>query len=201
MKLILFDFDGVLVDTLMMHYKISKEVNKGMSLDFFRSFQSENLYVALKKNPETKMHPKFFERYEEESRELKIPVSIKNIFHKLNKKDYIFAIVSSTPSNLVAKILKQAGAFEYFVDVLGGDFDNSKIVKNKILLKKYKILSKDAVYITDTVGDIIEARECGIASIAVTWGFQEKKTLQKEKPFALVDTPQELEEKIEEFFK
>ncbi|OGI57116.1 hypothetical protein A3B85_03230 [Candidatus Nomurabacteria bacterium RIFCSPHIGHO2_02_FULL_37_13] len=197
MKLILFDFDGVLIDTFIISLKISREVNKKMSLNLFRSIFNGNIYDSLKNNTKVKQHPEFFKLYEKQSRKLEIPKKLKDLICKLSK-NYTLAIISATPSTLIATILKQANVFKYFSDILGGDIHTSKVVKNKMLLEKYKIEPKDAVFITDTTGDILEARECGIESIAVTWGFHEKETLQKEKPFKIVSTPEDLEKAIEE---
>src|SRR3989344_7950250 len=102
MKLILFDFDGVLVDTFLMFHEISKEVNKNLPLNVFRSLFNGNIYNVLKNHSNIKQHPKFFERYEEESRELKIPQELKDLICELSK-DYILAIVSATPSKLITK--------------------------------------------------------------------------------------------------
>lgn len=197
MKLIIFDFDGVLIDTFIMNYEISKEANKNLSFDMFRSLFNGNIYNTIKNNSKFKQHPKFFERYEEQSRELKIQQSLKDLIYKLSK-DYRLAIVSATPSALIAKILKQADADQYFFDILGGDVHKSKVVKNKMLLEKYKVTPESAVYVTDTTGDIIEAREGGIKSIAVMWGFHEKETLQKAKPEKIVNNPEDLLKAIEE---
>ena len=67
-----------------------------------------------------------------------------------------------------------------------------------MLLDKYKITSEDAVFITDTVGDIVEARECGVRSIAVSWGFHEIETLEKARPAKIVSTPADLLRAIKE---
>jgi len=197
MKLILFDFDGVLIDTFIISLKISREVNKKMSLNLFRSIFNGNIYDSLKNNTKVKQHPEFFKLYEKQSRKLEIPKKLKDLICKLSK-NYTLAIISATPSTLIATILKQANVFKYFSDILGGDIHTSKVVKNKMLLEKYKIESRDAVFITDTTGDILEARECGIESIAVTWGFHEEKTLQKAKPEKIVSTPEDLLKAIKE---
>src|SRR3989338_1472152 len=197
MKLILFDFDGVLVDTFIVSYEISKETNENLSLHMFRSLFNGNIYNSLKNNPKVKQHPKFFERYEEQSREFKVPQPLQDIIFELNK-DYKLAIVSATQSALITKILKQANVLECFSDILGGDIHTSKVVKNKMLLEKYKITSENAVFITDTTGDIAEARECGIKSIAVTWGFHEEENLQKANPAKVVSTPEDLLKALEE---
>ena len=197
MKLILFDFDGVLVDTFIMNYEISKEANKNLSLHMFRSLFHGNIYHSLRNHSKVKEHPKFFERYEEQSRELKMPPPLQEIIYKLGKY-YTLAIVSATPSGLISKILKQANVSPCFSDILGGDIHTSKVVKNKMLLEKYKIVPENAVFVTDTTGDISEARECGIKSIAVTWGFHEEKDLQKANPERIVSTPEDLLKALEE---
>lgn len=63
------------------------------------------------------------------------------------------------------------------------------------------MLPKDAVFITDTLGDIREARECDIDSIAVTWGFHERKTLEKGNPIVIVSDPRELFVEIDNVLK
>lgn len=197
MKLVIFDFDGVLVDTLIMHYEISKKINKNMSLDMFRSIFSGNIYDSLKNNPAIKQHPQFFEQYEDKSRELKVPQSLKGLIGKLSK-EHTLAIVSSTPSALIRKILKQEAVLNYFSDVLGADVNTSKVIKIRMLLGKYKIKQEDAVFITDTTGDIFEALECGVKAIAVTWGFHEEKTLEKSNPAKIVRSPEELFEAVKQ---
>lgn len=196
-KLVMFDFDGVLIDTLIMHHKISQEINKDLSLSAFRDLFNGNIFDSVKNSPTVKQHPRFFERFEEQSRELNISQSLKDLINELSE-NYILAIVSATPSALIEKILKQANMSQYFLDIMGGDIHTSKVVKNKMLLDKYKITAEDAVFITDTVGDIIEARECEVKSIAVSWGFHEIETLEKARPAKIVSTPADLLRAIKE---
>ncbi|MES3032157.1 MAG: HAD-IA family hydrolase [Patescibacteria group bacterium] len=197
MKLIIFDFDGVLVDTLIMTYEITKEINPEMSLEDFRLLNNGNFLHSIENSLTIKNHPEFFERYKEESRELKIPPSLKDLIYKLSK-ECTLAIVSSSLSSLIKDILDREDAMPYFMDILGSDLHKSKVFKNKMLLEKYKVDPKDAVFITDTVGDILEARECGIKSIAVTWGFQDAESLQKAKPAKIVSMPEDLMQAITE---
>lgn len=145
MKLIIFDFDGVFIDTV-----------------------DASILQVLKD-------------------------VLKNLYQK-----YILAIVSSTSNNTIKKILEREGILSYFKDILGFENYTSKVVKNKMLLEKYKITSQDAVFITDTVGDIIEARDSGIKSIAVTWGFHEEERLQKANPEKIVNNPEDLLKAIQE---
>ena len=107
-------------------------------------------------------------------------------------KKYNLAVVSSTSSSYIKSYLEERNILSNFSDILGSDFILSKLDRIKNLLKKYKILQKDAVFITDTLGDIIEAKKCDINSIGVTWGFHERQTLEKGNPFAIIDDPRDL---------
>ncbi len=143
-KLVLFDFDGVLANTI----ECSQEA-------------LQNAIVELSKN-------------------------------------YILSIVSSSRDNSIKIFLQKENINEYFSDILGTDIYSSKVVKIKSLLEKYSIQQQDAVLITDTLGDIKEAKECGVLSIGVLWGLHEKKTLEKGNPAKIIDSPLDLLDSVKE---
>jgi phosphoglycolate phosphatase len=105
---------------------------------------------------------------------------------------YDLAVVSSTPSPYIKKYLKQRGVLQIFHDILGSDLYLSKSERIKNLLKKYGLLSSEAIFVTDTLEDINEAKECEVNSVAVTWGFESRENLERGKPLAIVDRPEDL---------
>ncbi|MEK7081151.1 MAG: HAD hydrolase-like protein [Patescibacteria group bacterium] len=105
---------------------------------------------------------------------------------------YILAIISSTSNSTIKKILEKEKVLPYFEDILGFENYTSKVVRIKMLLEKYKVAPKDAVYITDTLGDILGGNECQINSVGVTWGFNDRKTLEKGNPAVIIDDPRDL---------
>ena len=200
-KLVIFDFDGVLVDTLGIVYKINKEINLDLSLEEYRSFFEGNINFAVRKDGSPKkFHSGFFDLYDSGSREVIIPDVLKLIVKEL-ARDYILIIISSTHTESIKKILERESVLEYFSEILGVDVEKNKIIKINSVLKKYKILPKDTVFITDTLGDIREASKCEVESIAVTWGYHEKETLVKGTPVAIIDNPILLEETINNVLK
>jgi phosphoglycolate phosphatase len=202
MKLIFFDFDGVLANTHIACFEIHKELNPDLKYDFFQSLSHGNfpeLYQKAENENKIIGNPNFYHKYKDRLSGLKMPEELKKTILKLSQK-YSLIIVSSSSSALILPFLKKEAIIDKFKTILGRDIHFNKTKKIKKLLADYKISSKDAIFITDTTGDIMEARECGVESIAVSWGLHDKENLLKEKPFALVDTPEELEEKIEEFF-
>lgn len=56
----------------------------------------------------------------------------------------------------------------------------------------------DAVYVGDGETDIATARNCGLMSVAVTWGFRDRAELEALKPDFIIDAPSELIETLEE---
>lgn len=198
MKLIIFDFDGVLVDTFGIAYSLSLETNPDLSEDEYKSFFNGNIHDAKSKDGASiKYRLDYEDQYKIRTRELKIPEELQKIIKELYSA-YTLAIVSSTATSSIVKILERDGVSIYFPDILGSDLHASKVVKNKMLLEKYKISPDDAVFVTDTVGDILEARECGIKSIAVTWGFHDEEMLRKLNPEKIINSPEDLIKSIEE---
>ena len=116
-------------------------------------------------------------------------------------KQYILTVVSSSTSSFIEKFLEKENIRQCFSDILGSDVDYSKVKKINNLLRDYSINPTDAVYITDTIGDIKEANECNVRSIGVTWGAHDRDTLEKAAPYAVVDDVFGLEETIARFFK
>lgn len=197
MKLIIFDFDGVLVDTLIPSYEICLEKNENLSPEKYKTFFEGNIHDAFKIKGKLTPDPDFSKKYDECTRELKIPQELKILVQNLEAK-YALAIVSSTHTSSIKDILVRGDLANAFGDILGNDINTSKVIKIKMLLEKYKISQDEAVYITDTTGDVNEARECGVKSIAVTWGFHNKETLEKANPAKIIDNPQDLIKTIEE---
>ena len=82
MKLIIFDFDGVLVDTLITCYEIHQEVNDYLPLPNYQTLFAGNIYQMLKSKKNI-IHPNFFGEYDSRVREIKIPEELKEMTKKL----------------------------------------------------------------------------------------------------------------------
>ncbi|OGI63422.1 hypothetical protein A2733_01835 [Candidatus Nomurabacteria bacterium RIFCSPHIGHO2_01_FULL_40_20] len=116
-------------------------------------------------------------------------------------KKYILSVISSMSSGTIISFLEEKGIREYFADVMGYEILRSKAGRINYLLKKYNISPTNAVYITDTAGDINEAGKCWVKAIAVTWGFQSKEELEKAGPTKIIDSPLNLVGAIEDVLK
>ncbi len=195
-KTIFFDFDGVIVDTFNFCYHIHN-TNSPITEAEYRSEFEGNINDALKNG---KAIPDFWSLYTPQLLTCTPNEGIENTIRSLSKK-YTLIIVSSTTSSAIKLFLQKFNVDECFKEILGNDIDHSKVKKLQMALDRYHLSPSDTIFITDTLGDIQEARQCGIESVAVSWGYHPRETLQKGEPYRIIDTVSELSETVEQYLK
>ena len=193
-KLICFDFDGVIVNTFDIALSAHRMLVPEATEEEYRMLFSGNIFKELRASKKvvlTEEHKLKFDAHY--SSKLKVLAPIEGMVQLMSQlaQQFSLTIVSSSYSHTISDFLKQHN-IEGFKDILGADVHESKHEKLQDLLKKYKVSGSDTVFITDTLGDISEAREAHVPAIAVTWGYQSRELLQKGNPAAIVDTPEEL---------
>lgn len=202
-KLVIFDFDGVLVDTEEFCYKIHKDVNKTLTWKEWQSFCDGNFIDGIINASKDKPYiipSDFTQRYKDEIEKINVHEALHKAILVL-KINYQIAIVSSTSSDLISNFLEKENLFNYFSDILGVEIDANKTTKINSLLKKYNLKPNDAIFITDTLGDILEAKESDVKSIGVTWGLHGRENLEKGNPVTIIDDPRDLVDAIEGVLK
>jgi putative hydrolase of the HAD superfamily len=194
-KAIIFDFDGVIHDTFELAYKINLEVMEHyISRDEYKDLFNGNIYKNIKiteKNAES-----FFKKQNQAFEHLKIEKNIKQFLDNLHKRYSLF-IISSNQEQALNTYFQNNNFINIFKEVLGMETNKSKIEKFKIVFKRYKLKAEDCVFITDTLGDILEGNKVGVKTIAVDFGFHCKERLKKGKPFEIISDIEDLPEIIE----
>ncbi len=192
MKIILFDFDGVIVDTFSFCYRII-DSRDSLSESEYRARFEGNINAAPKKTPQDPNAKPFdFQgQYLTELLNCQPNKEIKTVIQEL-AKDHTLIIISSTISPSIAQYLEVIGLRGCFAEILGNDVEKSKVKKIQSVLERYAVKPMETVFITDTLGDIKEASECGVRSIGVTWGYHSKETLEQGKPCRIVERPEEI---------
>ena len=105
-----------------------------------------------------------------------------------------FAVLSNKPVNPSRQIVKALGLEEFFVQVYGGNsFPTKKPdpLGVQTLLAETGCAAEEAVIIGDSDIDILTARNAGIWSCGVSYGFA-PHSLEAAPPDVLVDSPSEL---------
>ena len=102
----------------------------------------------------------------------------------------VLTVITSNDSQLVWQFLEKEG-ITCFDDVVGADKERSKMKKIQKTMARYQDLP--AFYVGDTKGDMIEGRQAGAVTVAVTWGWHSAEKLTEGTPDYMVHTPAELE--------
>jgi len=200
MKLFLFDFDGVLVDSLDVYektvtdclIKINQPLTRGRE-EFLELFEG-NFYESLVQKGVD------LEAFMKASIDILARVKIKDIkpiedavavVEKLHKK-HCLIVISSNETASIREALELFKYDGYFREILGSDFMLSK--KDKILyaIKKHQLPPDEIYYIGDTTGDIKEGKQAGVKTVGVTWGWHGKEKMASAKPDYLFEKPVEL---------
>lgn len=194
-KLVIFDFDGVLVNTLEFWYQLHKDVNDTLTWEKYERMSDGNFIDSQKKLNAIKEYNWPINAEPKYENALHTIFSIGDILHdtilKFSEK-YTLCICSSGREKIISKFLEKENVRECFADIFGYETHTSKVVKITSLLSKHSVSPRDAVFISDTLGDLIEGQECGVKVVGVTWGLHKSHTLEKAKPEAIVEDPASL---------
>lgn len=189
-KAIFFDFDGVIGDTYDLGFELSKEFHEGLSEQDFRDHHNGNVFEEPKIRFKEGDMPVFFEKQKERFLESGF-FPLKNTIAEIKESFKLF-VVSSTIDENLTYFLELGGYDGFFEKILGATTHPSKVEKFKMIFSEYALDPSECLFVTDTIGDIIEARKVGMGSIAVSWGYHDREMLEKERPLALVESPEDL---------
>jgi len=203
-KLIVFDFDGPIVDSWALSYERAERDWPGMTEAEHRNLFNGNIIEELGKLGLRKYDYDQERKYMQESfwpRKLKLgPVEgMAQVIESLEK--YPMVINTSSSSRKVGVFLDDNNLSRFFSKIYGPELSTSKADRFRLIFKDYSVRPEDCLFITDTLGDVIEAEEAGVKSILVTWGYQGRGYFRdiEDKVIAIVDTPEELLSIIDKF--
>lgn len=200
MKLFLFDFDGVIVDSLEVYEKTVKDNLQKIkqpivqSREEFLELFDDNFYESLKKKGVD------LDEFMKSAEDILAQVKIKDmkpfpdvapVIKELHKT-HCLIVVSSNDYASIKEALEFFNYDGYFQDILGSDFMFSKKEKILYAAKKYNVALNDIYYIGDTTGDIKEGKQAGIKTVGITWGWHSKEKMAATQPDYLFDKPREL---------
>ena len=204
-KVILFDFDGTIADTLDAIVSItnrlaeefgykpsspeeieqlknlsSREIIKQSGISIFKlPFLIRKVKAELNKNIQ----------------ELSLIPGIKQALIELKHQGNRLGIISSNSHEIVMAFVLKNNLYELFDFIYSATpFGKSRVINN--LLKKEALKFEDVIYVGDEIRDIEAARRSQIKAIAVSWGFNSKKALAEQNPDFLIHQPNELIEVI-----
>lgn len=207
-KVVIFDFDGTLADSLpvllssynsiaprfgLKHVKV-EEIQKYRKLSYREMFQA----VGLRRFMLPMVIRAGTREFRRREHDVKLFKGIPELLQFLIDKKYEVGILTSNHSDVVASVLQ-----DYNITKL--DF----IVSQRSLFAKHKAFRKlekvhgyapsDIVYVGDESRDVIACRKAGVEVIGVTWGLGGPEAFTKTPPDTVVTTIDELKKAIDRY--
>ena len=209
MRAVIFDFDGTLADSfeavMAIAYKLTRHEQLA-DINHVTSMRDNNMglrqAIKILEIPRWQW-PWLLKRgrqiMSQEVERIPLFPDIKKTLNELHKKDFELFIISSNSRANVDKFLKDKEIIQYFKKVYGGVglFDKSRVIKR--VLRENKLPASNAIYVGDEVRDIEAAKKTSIPIIAVTWGYNSEKLLDKHSPTIIARSPSQLGKAITEW--
>jgi phosphoglycolate phosphatase len=207
---ILFDLDGTLSDpkfgiTSSVQYALAKFGIVEDDLDRLEPFIGPPLAVSFAQvygfdEEQTKQAIAYYrERFVERGMfENVLYAEIPALLARLKAQGKTLCVATSKPTVFAEQILQHFEIASFFDFVAGSNLDGTRVDKTEVIeavLAAYPHLSKgDMVMIGDRKHDLIGARNTGLDSIGVLYGYGSLAELQAEQPTHLAETVEALGE-------
>ncbi|MGG6270742.1 HAD hydrolase-like protein [Leptolyngbya sp. AN03gr2] len=202
MNVILFDFDGTIVDSVDAGIKITNRLAHEFGFPPFDQATLDELKnlgsrAALKRSqiPVWKL-PFLIRRFTEElNREiphLKLFPEMQETLLELKHQGNFLGIVSTNSIKNIQQFLRVQNLTSTF-DVISANyslFGKSRLIQK--IIRQQKLQSSRIYYVGDETRDIEAAKKSGVNSIAATWGINSAEILLKYHPDFLINCPTEL---------
>ena len=204
-KVIIFDFDGTLADTI----DILLSITNRLSAEFgFKSATKEQLAQLSNLNSWQILQysgisifkfPLLIRRLKAELHSevphIQLFPGIKEVLLELKKRGFQLGIITSNSRENVLGALEKNGLQDTFTFIYSGStFGKHKVINKWLRIEN--IHTEKVVYVGDEIRDIDAAKKTGIKVIAVGWGFNSPQALAAQNPNFLIERPQELIEII-----
>ena len=201
-KVIIFDFDGTVADT----FEAIVDITNKLAPEFGYQPVSQQDIIRFKKMTSREIIkysgislfklPFLLKKLKLELNEmihlLSPIIGMKDALMCLHKKGYQLGMITSNDKNNVVKFLDNNSLPDLFDFLYCGTnlFGKSKVINR--FLKINCLKREEIIYVGDETRDIEAGKKSQIKVIAVSWGFNAKEALAKEKPDFLIDQPSEL---------
>ena len=206
---IIFDLDGTLVNSIE---DISDSMNAVLLASNYptHSYETYETFIgsgirnlvskAIPSENKTeeeidRLFSEMFQYYKDNcTNKTSIYKEIKELLEKLKSKNLKMAVLSNKADALTKKVVANKLP-NYFDPVVGLTTEALKKPNPEVVLNMCKGLGLDidkTLYVGDSNIDIQTAKNSGLISVAVTWGFQPKEALLLEKPDYIIESPMEL---------
>jgi phosphoglycolate phosphatase len=200
-KMIIYDFDGTIADSLPIMVEAYNRVAREKG---FQCITEENLQAIRAQRPRdilkelgVGLHqvPKLLYRVLREVKLISGKIApcagMKELLYAAHNSGYRQTILTSNLEDNVREFLLN-NEIEIFDSIYCGSATFGKARTLKRLLKETRLTSREVVYVGDEIRDIEATRKIGISIICVGWGYNTREALESHAPHAVIERPEEI---------
>ena len=206
-KLIVFDWDGTLMDSaahivaclqnaiteLSLAPKTDNEIKNIIGLGLREALLA--LYPQANDKELTDLVDRYRKHFfDQQADPCELFYGARELIQDLDAKDYFLAIATGKGRNGLDKVLKETGLGEFFPVTRCADESHSKPHPQMMLdiIDYYGVDANEAIMVGDTEYDLQMASNASANSVAVTYGVHEKQRLLDCKPLTCLDSVSDL---------
>lgn len=207
MKSILFDLDGTLTDSgegimncaqlALEHYGIHVENRDDLRVFVGPPLQETFAKFGVPKEEVDNAIKIYRSRYIPIGKFENSPYEgIRELLEKLKAEGHKLYVATSKPETTSVEILEHFDLAKYFDIICGASFDHARHSKALVIAYLLEQTGEglDAIMVGDTAFDVIGAKEHGIPTIGVSWGYGKVQDMVDAGAAAIADTPEQLYE-------
>ena len=199
-RLVVFDFDGTLADSVMSAVQIFQEIGPGLGLKPMADLNAAR-YMPTRKVLKAvgatfwKM-PKLIRAFQAKAAEhaphLKLHPGVADALTALHATGTRLGILSSNQEANIRTCLAANGVEHLFGFVVGQPqlFGKARAIRK--IRKREKVQRAEFVYVGDESRDLDAAKKAGVSVAAVSWGFHAPELLASMNPTYMLAHPGEL---------
>jgi len=199
--LLLFDYDGVIVDSFDRLLELCVEAQRALghgrapTADDFRTienldFDSVAKLIGIPADKTAEFSAAVFS-LQKTSWSVRAFPEIAEVFHELSR-DHTIAVVTASQTQAVEATLQHEDLHTSIATVLGGDSGGSKSERIALAREMFSATARNTLMTGDAISDIRQGKQAGVRTVAVSWGFQDRELLANEEPDFIIDNPRQL---------
>jgi phosphoglycolate phosphatase len=209
-KGVIFDLDGTLLDTiadlacaanrvLESHgypthsiESFKEMVGDGIHILVYRMLPGDNWSEETIGNLVNEMKSVYQENWRNRTKPFEC---IPELLDALTKRNLLMAILSNKIESFTVEMTRALLPNWHFEPLWGASENRPKKPDPKAALAiadYWSVQPSECLFVGDSEPDINTAKNAGIASVAVSWGFRSRKILENEYPDYIIDSPVDL---------
>jgi phosphoglycolate phosphatase len=200
-KLLLFDFDGTIADTLRNGLEILNEMAAefgyrpllGDDVEVARNMTTRQLirYLGISTTRLPMISLRGVKLLHSRIHQIHPIPGIPELLYQLRDEKIPMGILTSNSEENVCAFL-QRHHLEVFSFIRSSSRLFGKAHEIRAILRNNKLSAKEVIFIGDETRDVEAAHRTKVPIVAVGWGYNSRKVLEAQKPQATIEHPKEL---------